>query len=538
MIDKKSIVTPTDVKKAQEDLYNRLRENPLLFGYAYARKQFRDESAPFHFKIYKEMQTHKKLAVAAPRGSAKSTILAFLKPVHSIVFKLKRNICIIAVNQEKANEKLTNITKFFKDSEDNIMGQFGLTFTKDTESVIQIKHPDKFETKISTFGRDQMPKVRGALFDAYRPDLIIIDDLEDDKQVENPDLRQEVRNHFEDSILKSFESSSSVECYVIGTILHDDCLIARLVSRNFYPDWRKLKYKALWKDKDGKYHSIWKDREGWNVPELLQERKLNPRTFAKEKQNDPVSGSNVIFRREDFRYWDILDDDYTQLENNNIFKRDSLVNCKGAIACDLAWSEKRTADDTVILGGLLTPISDILVYKFIAEKGMKPERFIEHLFQMEEQIRKITNSSVVVGFEKAMLERVYQSILKREMRNRNRFIAIKELKWESDKITRIETTLQPRFAQHAIFLRKDMGDLEHQLIRFPSATHDDIVDALHGLVKLLQYPKTPRKKVDETDSFMRLRQMMIDKKKNRMGLGRFGIGQKKRFEIPAHTCPI
>lgn len=529
-------VSPSEIRQLQQTFYNELRNNPLLFGYTYCREHFRDESASFHYKIFQEMQRHKKMAVAAPRGSAKSTILAFLKPLHSVVFKIKRHICILASTQEKANEKLTNISKFLKNNPDNLMKQFGMEFTKDTESIIQIKHSDGFESKIQTFGRDQMPKVRGALFGAHRPDLIIIDDLEDDKEVENPELRQEVRNHFEDSILKAFESSEQVECFVIATILHDDCLLARLISPNFYEGWRKLKFKALYKI-NGIYKSIWDKKEGWDVNSLLAERKANPRSFAKEKQNDPVSGAMAIFAKDDIMYWDISNDDYTQFDGSNIYKRDLLSNCKAAIACDLAWSEKRTADDTVILGALLTPLNDILVYKYINEKGMKPEMFMEHLFTMEGQLKNITNSNVIIGFEKAMLERVYQSMLKKEMRDRDRYLIIRELKWEADKITRIETTLQARFAQHTIFLRQGMGDLEHQLIRFPSATFDDIVDALHGVVKLLQFPKHIKKSAQEDDTFMKLRQWHIDNKKSHKLFGRFNRPHK-RFEIPATVCPI
>jgi hypothetical protein len=34
-----------------------------------------------------------------------------------------------------------------------------------------------------------------------------------------------------------------------------------------------------------------------------------------------------------------------------------------------------------------------------------------------------------------------------------------------------------------------MGDLEHQLVRFPSGEHDDLIDAEQSLIRLLEFPK-------------------------------------------------
>ncbi len=525
-------------KSPNQIYFDKLKENPLLFGFVYCTKHFRDKSAPFHHKIFNEMQRNRFLAVAAPRGSAKSTILAFLKPTHSVVFKLKRYICIIGASQEKANEKLGSIKKFFRDDSD-----FGIEMVKDTESEVQFRHPDKFETKISTFGREQVPKVRGAKFDAYRPDLIIIDDLEDDKQVENPELRREVREHFEDSILKSLDAQTG-ECIVIATVLNDDCLIARLVSKDHYVTWRKLRYKSLFKI-NGIYYSIWEGKKGWGVEELKADRLNNPRTFAKEKQNNPVSGAMARFKQEQFKRWDIRQGN-AELYNqtNELVSKFALTDCKAAIACDLAWEMKRESDFSVIMPGFITPVSDILIEYYICKKGMRPHELQEILFSMVDRLENLTGSKVPVGFEKAQIEKVQKYLLKQAMRERNKFLITKELLWDADKTKRAEMRLEPRYAQGVIYHRANMKDLEYQLIRFPSGTHDDLVDAAQGLVQLLQYPKGMKKKkpIDEDPLFMQLRQFRINSKyrglKPHKTLGRFQLGGQKKSRIPAEVCPI
>ena len=119
------------------------------------------------------------------------------------------------------------------------------------------------------------------------------------------------------------------------------------------------------------------------------------------------------------------------------------------------------------------------------------------------------------------------------MRKRNHWLITKELKWETDKVTRIETVLQPRYAQNIIFHRQGMGELEYQLVRFPSGTHDDIIDALQGVVRLLEFPKNPPKSKTVDGEFEWWRRLAIkskqpDKKKPYV----FGGKNRQRTTIP------
>jgi hypothetical protein len=157
------------------------------------------------------------------------------------------------------------------------------------------------------------------------------------------------------------------------------------------------------------------------------------------------------------------------------------------------------------MGGFLTHDMDILIECYLMEKGLRPDAFSEYIFMLHDRLKALTGSYVPLGMEKAMLENVSKWNLEMEMRKRNKWISIKELKWESDKITRNENVLVPRFSQHSIAFRSGMGDLEHQLLRFPSGTHDDAVDCLSAMCKLLQFPKETRKEETEDDVFMRLR---------------------------------
>lgn len=486
------------------EIYNQLKENPLVWFHFYFGHHVRLDTPPFHIELVQAYLKHRFLAVAAPRESAKSTVLVFVKPFHDIIFKKKRFILILSNTFKKAAMSLDSIKK---ELIDNVMlkNSFpGIVITKDAEGDSEIRHPDGFTTKILCRGVDQIGSVRGVKFGAYRPDLIIGDDIEDDELVKNPLRRGELQQLFDEALVPAGEKGVC-QFVVVGTVLHDDCLLAKLVGKDNYPEWHKLFYKAR-RDNNT---SLWPEK--WTLEYLNQMEKDKPSVFAKEMQNDPVSGRNARFRREDFRYYRIENKEYVCLnEYGEYTSRGRLSDCVPGIACDLAWKEKREADSCVIMPGYLTPNSEILIDDYIHEKGLRPNQVADHLFLMEERLRNNTGQTVFIGFEKAMLENVTQWFLKQEMRRRNKFLITKELVWDSDKITRIETRLQPRYSQHVMFHKKGMGSLEFQLERHPYGTHDDLVDAEQGLVQLLQNPKKAQGPAPQTDEFERLRLIAKD----------------------------
>lgn len=486
-----------------------LEGNPLIwFHYCFAH-HIRKETPPFHVFLVRGVVNNRYLAVAAPRGSAKSTILAFLKPFHDIVFKKRRFILIISNTFKKAAMSLDTIKKEIQENQMIRDLHPGLEVYKDAEGDSEIRHPDGFTTKILCKGVDQLGSVRGVKFGAYRPDLVIGDDMEDDELVRSPERRVQLQQDFDDVLTPIGDSDT--QFVFIGTILHDDSLLAKLVSKTYYPEYKKLLYKARYKRK-GEPKSLWPAK--WTVEELNQMEKDKPSVFAKEMQNDPASGANARFKKEDFRTWKLEPgNEYSLLnEHGEVISAGRLSDCVPAIACDLAWKEKRESDNCVIMPGFLTPNSEILIDDYVAGKGFKPTDVAEHLFIMADRLKRVTGQDPPIGFEKAMLENVTQWFLKQEMRKRNEYLITRELVWDADKITRIETRLLSRYAQHVIFHKRGMGDLEYQLLRHPTGTHDDLIDAEQGLVQLLQNPRRASQAPAPDDEFMTLRQMMIDRR--------------------------
>lgn len=502
-------------RQRSQEAYKLFDQNPFVWFLYYFPHHIRKESPPFHLQLIKASMEHRYLAVAAPRESAKSTMLTFLKPFHSIIFQRKRFIVIVQNTFKKAAMSLDSIKREIAENK-HLMGDHrGIKITRDAEGDSIFTHSNGFKTQVLCKGVDQIGSIRGVKFGAYRPDLIIGDDMEDDELVRSAERRQQLQQDFDDALVPAGETGACQYIF-IGTILHDDALIAKLVSKKHYPEYKKLFYRARWifKHPDGtkEPRSLWPEQ--WTLDDLAKLERDKPTVFAKEYQNDPVAGRNAKFRKEDFRQYKIEQGEYfLHNEYGETISRGRMVDCVPAISCDLAWKEKRESDNCVILPGYLTPNSEILVDDFICGKGLKPNDVSDHLFLMADRLKKMTGQEPAIGFEKAMLENITQWFLAQEMRKRNRFLITKDLVWDSDKITRIETRLISRYAQHVMFHKKGMGDLEYQLTRFPSGVHDDLVDALQGLVQLLQFPRKAFVAANPQDEFETIRRITSDYKK-------------------------
>jgi hypothetical protein len=218
----------------------------------------------------------------------------------------------------------------------------------------------------------------------------------------------------------------------------------------------------------------------------------SPIKFAKEFQNDPSTELTSQFSSKDFRTWSILEGDYMLHDRDgSIIERGALKECTCAIGCDLAWEEGRRHDSTALVPVLKTPTGLFLIDNYCNQKGIKPDRLADILFTLNDKYSGLVKKVIRFGFEKGKYEKVAKWYLKQEYKKRSKALVIKDMPWVTDKIERIVTPLQPFYANNMIYHRKGMGDLETQLIRFPSGVNDDLPDALQMAVRLLS--ETPNK---------------------------------------------
>ena len=467
-----------------------------------------------------------------------TTILSFLYPLHQIYHKEKHYIILTGYTKEKASEHISAIAEQIK-TNDMLKAIYGpIEVTRDSAQVLELRNQDGFTIRVHALGAEQLGGKRGGKFGAYRPDLIIIDDIDDDKLVQSPDRRREMQRLIDDALIPMGDKNT--QYIAVGTMLHFDCQIAKMVDKAQYLTWHKMFYTAVIDEPTKKV--LWKECRSFEW--LMQLKKNKPLTYAKEFQNNPVAGENTRFAIEMFRYWQHLDAGYILYDDNKqIIAKGLWTDCVPAIACDLAWSEKKTADETVIMSCLLTPKGDIIVYNYHNERGMRPERFRNILFDQVAHLKELTNTLPKVGMEKAMLERINKDLIKAEMRKRNTFFVLKDLKWEHDKLSRIEIALEARYANNTMYHKHGMGELEEQLLQFPYGKHDDIIDALQGTTQLLKYTKSVKKQhifndIDDPGfNYWRTKVPGYIRKRPKITKGQFLFGKRKSFSLPSKEAP-
>lgn len=516
-------------KEKVAELYERFSKDAFLWGLLYCEKHFTKEPGRFHIQISDAAQAERFLAVQAPRESAKSTILTFLHTFHGICFKKYRFIVIVQNTFSKAAGSLDTIKSEFRENPMVAM-DFPVALERDSQGDAIFRHRDGSKTRVLCKGADQIGSLRGEKFGAYRPDLIIIDDLEDDELVKNPERRQALKDDFDQALLPAGQRGV-VKIIAIGTILHDDCLMADLAValNNKYPEFKKLFFRARNVDpKTNEKYSLWPEQ--WSVEDLDRLEQEKPAVFAKEYQGDPSSGSLETIQRKDFRLWNIVEGHVLLYDaSGSILSQWRLTDCKAAIATDLAWEDKQASDFSAVVPGLVTPGNDILVDSYIAKKGLRPNELENLLFELSAKYEFLTGKRVQIGFEKAKLEKVMKWFLGEAQRRRNKWLWLTDINWGTkDKIERVLARLGNRYAQHSIFHRRGMGELENQLIRLRSVAHDDIADATAMLPEMLAFASTKKAPTAKTDKFEWLRTRTANWKSKEQQKTPYVFGRKER----------
>ncbi len=518
----------------QINILNTFEQSPIPFGKWYFPHHFRSASPWFHWKLIEESSSdegNKFFACIAPRGSAKSTVLSFLKVTHRIAFKKKRFIVIVQSTYKKAVGTLEGIKDEIRYNE-KFKADFGITLEKDAEGDTIFRHKDGFRIRVLCKGAEQIGGVRGEKFGAYRPDYILVDDLEDDEGVKNPERRAFLKELFDNALIPAGDAKNLCVDF-IGTLLHDDSLAAKIIGLGGqdgeYSEYRRLFFKALFKNKiSGEEESLWPER--WTVQELKKLEREKPEVFAKEYQGDPSSGSLETIRREDFRLWRTEEGQAVLYgEDGEVVSRWRLSECRAAIGIDLAWEEKKANDFAAIVPGLITPANDLLVDTYIVKKGIRPDEFEQIIFDMNDRYEKLTGKRVCFGFEKAMLEKLMKWFLQEAMKRRGKFLWFKDIAWgTTDKVARIMFRLSNRYSQNSIYHKKGMGDLENQLIRLRSVAHDDIADAVAMLPEMLAFAPIKQKEKTPDDMFKFLQKQTNQWRSREQRTSSYIFGQKKK----------
>lgn len=429
-------------------------------------------------------------ADAAPRGEAKSTLVTRLFSLWTVITGAKKFIVIAMDSIDQAYPMLEAIkaelefnprlkTDFPEMCGQGRVWQAGMIVTASN-------------VKIQVFGSGK--KMRGMVHGAFRPDLAILDDIENDEMVRNPDQRDKLEMWLKQTVLPLGAVGTKFDVIYIGTILHYDSVLSRTLNNPF---WSTHKFKAMkrWPDRmdlwdkweelyrnDGAavaeaFYLANKDEmergavTSWAARGVLALMKIRARdghaTFDSEYQNDPVAGEAAPFANS-LNFWVNRDSDW-------IFYG----------ACDPSLGKAGNSRDpsALCIGGYNRRTGVLDVVEALIKKRL-PDRIISDIIELQRRYR-----CVLWGIETVQ----FQEFLKTELVKRGAAAGIpipaRGIKPSADKLLRIES-LQPYMQNGQIRLHASQSTLIDQFRHFPMADHDDGPDAVHMLWGLVQSSAT------------------------------------------------
>ena len=424
------------------------------------------------------------VAIAAPRGHAKSTAITHSYTLACMLFRQREFALIVSDTETQAVLFLQDIKKELADNTD-LIELFGIKknekglvqFVKETESDLIVAFEDGHQFRIMAKGSEQ--KVRGLKWGSKRPDLIICDDLENDEIVMNPDRREKFRRWFYGALLPCRSKNGVIR--IVGTILHLDSLLERLMPQEHdkatvvellktwtgrRSEWRSVKYRAH--DKEWTTF-LWPEMHNKEALEKEYKTRLEqglPDIYFQEFLNEPIDESNALFKKSDFIP---LKEEEKKLMLNYY------------VAGDLAITEKNRSDYTAfVVGGL--DKDGFLQIRHVIRSRMDSKEIIDTIFALEKVYKPI-----VFSLEDGAIAKSLGPFLYDEMPRRNVFPNLLLITPSKDKIQRAQS-IRARMRAGAVKFDKNEDwypQFEQEMLRFPRDRHDDQVDAIAYLGHIL-----------------------------------------------------
>lgn len=453
-----------------------------------------------------------RVALAAPRGSAKSTLVSLLLPLHDIVYRRESYIVLISATQRQAQQRLRALRG-------ELTGR-----TRLTSWFPKLREPGCVEAsarlliangvRLEAFGAGS--EMRGISHDSWRPTKIILDDAESSAAAESGRRRTHLIDWFREVV--EHLGDRYTHLLAIGTILHREGLLAYLLAR---PDfeaihcrsilsfadpsprwdhWRRLLTDTGQSDRRERARAyflahrtameqgaevLWPEKEDY---EQLQVQLVTQgrRAFFQEKQNEPLGPEDALFEPE--RAWrgrraaggiEILPPGshraarHVPLEDLRLFGYH-----------DAAMGKHRGKGDFAALATVgLAPDSTLVAVSLWVRRAA-PSAQVQNLFETHELEPFERLAIEGTGFQELLTLPIEAERRRRREAGRRHDLPVEVVKPSRRKESRI-ATLEPLLSSGRLVLAESLPEeFWRELQDFPRVEHDDALDALAEAVEL------------------------------------------------------
>lgn len=490
----------------------------LVFFPHYCRRPFNK----FHrdtFDTWRENVRGARRLAIAPRGSAKSTLAALIKPIHDLCYSLQSYIVILSNTDIQAGGRTKDIRRELLENRllRSVYGDFfGSKRVPETGFVASC---NGHQVMFTSFGSGA--EIRGIRFGERRPTKIVCDDIEHSEEVYNEAIRDKYSSWYREVVSQIGDGDTTIE--VIGTLLHKKALLAEL-SEN--PAYETRKYKSIvswaeredlwqkWRDLYGNLELPQKERAGAalkffedNKAEMLRGAEVlwpgNPdesyynlmrlqyeigrRAFAKERQNSPIESETCLFDR---FHWYRETDTGLYIESSGQVIPWAHLTAFGVMDPATGQTKARAGkkpDYTCILTGYQDRKGRLFVHSDWTRRA-QPTQYIDAVFEQNDCFTYAKFGIEVNLYRNLLLPNMETEKTRREKERREAgmnpwgincpFYSIENVENKEKRIY----TLEPKVTNgYIIFNRSLSNEFRDQMEAFPLGEHDDCPDALEML---------------------------------------------------------
>lgn len=412
--------------------------------------------------------------IVLPRDHSKSTFVTIAWTIQQILRNPNVRVLIANGVWDQSRKFLAEIKAQLENSQlKYLFGDFQSARWNSDDIIVKQRTKPQKEPTVFTTGVE-------AESTGSRADIIIADDLMGEQNYKTPEQREKVKK-FRRSLVNLLEPGGIMIDIMTRWHLDDTFTEIMEKERKFYDVMvRKVVEdgKLIYPKKFSKRFDP-KRKEFVPVPEencldyvdyLKQTKPADE--FASQFLNEPISMENQVFKEGMFKYWNERPE--------RLFV---------AMTCDLAISQVAGSDWTALKVLGMDDKRRLYVLDYL-RGHWGPHDTVKNIFDMQEKWKPIVFGMEVNGFQ-----RTYKLAVEDEMRRRNRYFSIAEIKNGPDKskewrIKKLEPFYRNGMVYHAAWMKGK--ELEMELLTFPKGRHDDLIDAMAMGLDLLAPGDSPK----------------------------------------------
>jgi hypothetical protein len=433
-----------------------------IYGRTFFPQAFRMPSPSFHKDIDFMLDTpgNRFVAAAVFRGGAKTT-RGRVKCSQRIAYGVSRTVMVISRGQSHAISTVEWIHR-------------NVSYNEKWASFYQLKPGHKWSPgtgdievihegmghSIRVIAAGITGQVRGFNFEDYRPDFILLDDIDDEETTNTPDQRLKTANLVHGAIANSLTPTSEnpwAQLLFLQTPLHREDQVETCIKD---PTWITARYGCF--DESG--NSRWPER--WSAQELMKMKESYTARnqlglWMREMECTLVRMETKAFRESWLNYWETLP------EQMAVY-----------IAIDPASSDSKYASyQACVAIGVYQ--SKVFLLEYTRERGQDPEALISKLFQMR---RRYGGQVRAVGVETVAYQKTLKWYIEQTMKRTNFWMTVVEVKDRRPKPQRIRDGIRDLAFNGLIYIHKAHQEFLSDYVDYDAdgeggVPHPDLLDA-------------------------------------------------------------